>query len=106
MHALWQLEAIEGIHYKGYAALSGLAVDTNDWLVLSSNIAWIDRQIRNFPVLAVSLMKSLHTFVDRILMRTGECGKYQLSSVWMSWRDLHLGAALVNFCDLTDIFNI
>ena len=59
VHALRQLEAVEGIHNEGYAALSGLAVDADDRLVLSADVGRIDRKIRNLPVLAVSLMESL-----------------------------------------------
>ena len=59
VHALRQFETVERIHNEGYAALSGLAVDTNDWLVLSADVGRIDRKVRNLPVLAVSLMESL-----------------------------------------------
>ena len=59
VHALRQLEAVEGIHNEGYATLSGLAVDADDRLVLSADIGRIDRKVRNLPVLAVSLMESL-----------------------------------------------
>ena len=106
MHTLRQLEAEEGIHNKGYAAFAGLAVNTDDRLILSSDIAWIDRQIWNLPVLAVAFFKSLHAFIDSILMRTGECSKYQLTGIWMSLRNIHLGAALVNLCDLTNILDL
>ena len=59
VHALRQLEAVEGIHNEGYAALAGLAVDADDWLVLSADVGRIDRKVRNLPVLAVSLMQCL-----------------------------------------------
>ena len=103
MHALGQLEAVESIHNEGYAALSGLAVDADNRLVLPSNVAGIDRQIGNFPVLALSLPKGLHTLVDGILMGTGKCGKYQLSCIGLAGRNLHLGAALIYFCNLPHI---
>ena len=45
VHTLRQLEAEESIHNKGYAAFAGLAVNTDDRLILSSDITWIDRQI-------------------------------------------------------------
>ena len=103
VHALRKLEAVESIHNKGYAALSGLTVDTDDRLVLSSDIAWIDRQIRNFPVLAVSFVESLHTFVDGIMMGTGECGKYQLAGIRMSRMDRDLAASFVNTDNIVDM---
>ena len=106
VHTLWQLEAIEGIHDKGHAALSGLAVDTHDWLVLPADIAGIDRKIWNLPVLSVSLMKGLHTLVDGILMGTGKCSEHQLAGIGMSGRNIHLGAALTYICNLTDILNV
>ena len=68
MHALWQLEAIEGIHYKGYAALSGLAVDADDRLVFPPDIGRINGKVGNLPILAVSLSERLHSLVDGILM--------------------------------------
>ena len=106
VHALRQFESVERIHNEGYATLSGLAVDTNDRLVLTTNIGRIDRQIRNLPDLASALMQSLHTLVDCILMRTGECGKYELTCIRMSRIDVHLCATLVNLCDLTDVLDI
>ena len=106
VHSLRKLEAIEGIHYKRYAALAGLTVDSNNRLVLSANIGRIDRKIWHLPIFSVSLVKGLHTLVDRILMRTGKCCKYQLSCIWMTGRDLHLGTPLINLSQLADIFHL
>ena len=39
-------------------------------------------------------------------MRTGECSKYQLTGIWVSLRNIHLGATLVNLCDLTNILDL
>ena len=106
MHSLWKLEAIEGIHYKSYAALAGLAVDSYNGLVLPADIAGIDGKVRHLPVLPVPLVKSLHALVDGILMGTGKCSKHQLARIGMSGRNIHLGTALIDLCDLTDILNI
>ena len=104
VHSLRKLEAVEGIHYKRYAAFAGLTVDSNNRLVLSANIGRIDRKIWHLPIFSVSLVKGLHTLVDRILMRTGKSCKYQLSCIWMTGRDLHLGTPLINLSQLADIF--
>ncbi len=106
VHTLWQLEAVEGVHDKGYAALAGLAVDTHDGLVLPADIAGIDGKVWNLPVLSVPLVKGLHALVDGILMGTGKCGEHQLACIGMSGGDIHLGAALTDLCNLTDILNV
>ena len=48
----------------------------------------------------------MHSLVDSILMGTGECSKYQLSSVRMTRIDMHLCAALVNLRDLLDVADL
>ena len=68
VHHLWKLEAIVVIHNECHTALAGLTVDSNNRLVLPSEIGWIDRQIRNFPVWGLSLLQCMDTFVDGILM--------------------------------------
>ena len=55
VHSLWKLEAVEGIHDKGHAALSGLTVDTDDGLVLPADIRRVDGEIRHLPYLALTL---------------------------------------------------
>ena len=55
MHAAGQLEAEEGVHDEGHAALSGLAVDTDDGLVLPADIRRVDGEIRHLPYLALAL---------------------------------------------------
>ena len=106
VHAAWKLESKEAVHNESNTALSGLAVDTDHRLVLSSDIGRIDRQIRNLPDLALSFHKRMHSLVDSILMGTGECSKYQLSSVRMTRIDMHLCAALVNLRDLLDVADL
>ena len=36
-------------------------------------------------------------------MRTGECGKYKLSCIWLSHGYLHVGQTLVSVCDLLHV---
>ena len=106
MHPLRKLISKLAVHYKGYAALTGLAVDADDRLVLSSDIGWIDRKIWYFPPFLPSLLHGLHSFVNCILMRSGKCGKYQFTGIWMAHRYIHLAASFVYFFDLCYIFNI
>ena len=101
VHAAWKLESKEAVHNESNTALSGLAVDTDHRLVLSSDIGR-DR-LGRYGTCQISLFLSISAcipFVDSILMGTGECSKYQLSSVRMTRIDMHLCAALVNFRDL------
>ena len=48
-------------------------------------------------------MESLHTFVDGILMGTGECGKYQFAGIRMSRMDRDLAASFVNTDNIVDM---
>ena len=45
------------------------------------------------------LLSPTKAFGNRILMGTGKGGKYQLSSVWVPWRNLHTGGFLVHLCN-------
>ena len=103
VHRLWQLEAKISIHNESDTALAGLGIDTHDGLVLPSDIGRIDRQIRNLPDFALSLLHCLHALVDRILMGTGECGKYQLAGIRMSRMDRDLAASFVNTDNIVDM---
>ncbi len=106
VHGLGHLDAIVVGQNKGSAALAGLRIDPNDRLILSTHICRVDRQVRNLPIRGAAFFHIDLALVDGILMRAGECGKHQLAGIRLAGRHLHLGAALVNFCDLTDIFNI
>src|SRR5699024_7525075 len=54
-----------------HAALSGLAVDSDDvGVISSSNILRIDRKVRNGPLIAVMFFSPCHDFCDLILMRS------------------------------------
>lgn len=106
VHALWQLEAKIRIHDKGDTALSGLGIDSDDRLVLSSDVRRIDRQIRNLPDFALSFLHGCNALVDRILMRTGECSKHKLTCIRMSRMNRDLAASFVNFNDFIDMFNV
>ena len=75
VHTLWQLESVEGIHYKCYAAFPGLAVDADNRLV-SLPISEGSMGDREPPSTGFPLMQGLHPLVDSILMRAGKGGKY------------------------------
>ena len=100
VHALRKMEAEEGVHDEGHAALAGLGVDADHRLVLSADVAGVDGQIRNLPVGVVPRVHRLHALVDGILVGTGEGGEDQLACVRMARRDGHLRAALVDLGDL------
>ena len=95
------------LQYIAYTALSGLAVDTdNICVVVSSHICRIDRQIRNSPVLQISVLSPVHTLCDGILMRSGKCSKYKSSTVRTSFIDLHSGTFLINLANMRHIRKI
>ena len=106
MHPLWQLKAKIGIHYERYATFSGLAVDSYNRLIFPSQIGRIDWQIWHLPNLAVLLSHSLHTLVDRILVRSGKGGKYQLSGIWVANMNRNLCTTLADLNHFIDIFQV
>ena len=90
-----------------YTAFSWLAVDTdNIFIVSSSDVLRIDWQIRYGPVISFFRFTPCHTFCDGILMGAGECGKYQISCIWLSFIDMHSGQAFVDFTDLWNVSEI
>ena len=57
-------------------------------------------------MLTITLMHCLNPFVDRILMRTGKCSKYQFTGIWMTHINVHFITSLVYIDDLIYIFNL
>ena len=106
MHRLGHVIAVVVIHDERSAALAGLAVDADDRLIFAAHVGGIDRQIRNLPIRRLGFAHVLVTFVNRVLMRTGESGEGQLASIWPALRHVHLGAALVNLADMIDMREI
>ena len=71
----------------GDAALAGLAVDPDNGFIVAAEIARVDRQIGYVPIFVIALFLRRETFLDRVLMRTGESGEYQLASIRMARRN-------------------
>ena len=99
MHAPGQLEAKEGIHDKGHAALSGLAVDPDDGFVFPADIRRVDGEIRHLPYLALTLQERMHALVDGVLVGAGEGGEHQLSGIGMAGIDVHFRTPLIHLRD-------
>ena len=106
MHALRKLKSEIRIHDKCHAALTGLAVDTNDRFVFPAEIARIDRQIWHGPFLLVSLMQRLNALVDRVLMGAGKSGKNKFSGVRVAHIHIHFIASLIHINDLIHILDL
>ena len=106
-HLLRNVIAVLGFHEVADTALAGLAVDTNHvCLVDTAHIFRIDRQIRHVPVLAVVFLSPVHALGNCVLMRTAECGKYQLTAVRRTLINVHSGDTLVNLYDLRHVGEI
>ena len=72
-----------GLHDVGHTALARLAVDSDYGLIAASDVLGIDREIRDFPARVVG-RKSLHAFLDRILVRARKRRVDQIADVRMS----------------------
>src|SRR5690554_855670 len=66
----------------GYAALTRLAVDTNNFFVAAAQIERIDWQVGNIPY--IPLFPACKALAYGVLMAAGECSEHQLASVWMA----------------------
>ena len=89
------------------ASLAGLTVNANHIrFIFSAEIRGIHREIRNIPEGTFMLLAPLHTLCNRILMRTGKCGKYKLSAVRLPLVDLHSGHTGIKLGDFGNIAEI
>ena len=105
VHSFWKLVAKVSIHDKCHTALTRLAIDTNNWLILSSDVCWIDWKVWNLPNLASSFSHCLNTLVDCILMGSRKCSEYKFACIRMSCIDWKFTTTFINFNDFIDIFN-
>ncbi|CDB00877.1 unknown [Lachnospiraceae bacterium CAG:215] len=89
------------------AALSGLTVDTDHIRIIgSSHVLWIDRKIRDRPFFTRFLFSPGHPFRDRILMRSGKCGKHKFAGIRLTRRHFHSRQAFIDLADLMHIGEI
>ncbi|OQV66803.1 hypothetical protein AK51_01625 [Serratia nematodiphila DZ0503SBS1] len=72
------------LQQPGGAAFAGLAVDPDHRLIAATDIGGIERQVWHLPAAILPLPLCGETFLDRILMRTGEGGKHQLAGIRMA----------------------
>ena len=103
-HFRWKIQAEFCLKDISDTALTGLTVNT-DYIcvIVSANIFRINWKIRYIPVIRIFVISPVHTFGNRILMRTGECSKYKGTTVWTSFTDFHSCAFFVY---LTDMWHI
>ena len=85
----------------GDAALAGLAVDADHRVVAAPQIGRIDRQIGHVP----QGFRLLHgkALLDRVLVRAGKGGEYQISDIGVARVDRQLRAVLVAAGDGVDV---
>jgi hypothetical protein len=57
------------LHHEGNASLSGLTVDANDPLELSSNVLGVKGDIGDLPSSRTTHLKVVNTFANGVLMR-------------------------------------
>src|SRR5512138_3127295 len=86
------MELVVALEQIRDAALTGLAVHTNDRLVRASYVARIDRQIRHFPEIAFAPRRE--SLLDRVLVRSRERRKHEIADVRMPWMNRELIAVL------------
>ena len=103
VHGLGEVEAEVMLHDVGGAALARLGVDADDGLILPAHVGRVDGQIGDLPELGAALAHVRRALVDGVLMRAGEGGEDQLSSVRLALAHLHFGAALVHIPDLVHV---
>ena len=106
-HLCRQIQSIILLEDIAYAALSGLAVNTdNICLIMSADVRRIDRKIRHCPFFLSVLFSVFHTFCDRILMRSRESSKYKRSAVRATHIDRHTCIFLICLTDCRHISKI
>ena len=94
-------------HQETYSALTRLTVDSYYVaLVLSADVLGVDRKIRHRPVVGVLCRAPLHTLCDSVLVRTGECRKYQSSRIGLSFVNFHTRNLFVLLYDCGNIRKI
>ena len=103
VHSFRHLNTVVISKNKCCTALARLRIDTNNRLIFSANIGRVNRKIRNFPIFCSALLHIHLALVDCVLMRAGKGCEHKLACIWLTRRNLHFCAALVN---LFDFFNI
>ncbi len=82
------------------ATFSGLGIDADNVAVVrSGHVVRIERNVWHAPFEQLFVFPPFHAFGDGVLMGAGEGGEHELAGVWLSWRDVHPGQALVAFDD-------
>ena len=76
------------VHYKGCAALAGLAVDADNRFVLPAQVCGVNGQIGHLPVGRLLLFHKVHALVDGVLVGAGKSGEHQLPGIGVAWVDL------------------
>ena len=103
-HIGWQIIAVVFLEHVADAALTGLRVDAdNICFIDTSDISWIDWQIRYRPVIRILGITVMHAFGNGILMRAGEGCEYQLTGIGLTHVYLHTGTALINLDNVRHI---
>ena len=103
-HFLWQRNAKVLFQNVVYATFTGLAVDTDNVRIVSSaHIHWVNRKIRDRPLVELFLFTPCHTFGNGILMGTGESGKYQITGIWLTFVNVHSGKIFIFLTDCRQV---
>src|SRR5690606_6993426 len=100
VHPLRQRDAVVALEHECDTALPGLAVDPHDLLVTPPEIARIDGQIGDLPLLGAVLAVVRHRLADRVLVAAGERRVDELAGPRVARMDGHRPAALVDVAHL------
>ena len=97
-HPARQADAVIALEQKRHAALAGLTVDADHRLIVTADIARIDRQVSDLPRLVRLLL--LERLADRVLVAAREGGVDHLADPRMTRMDRNVGAVVDHLDDL------
>ena len=90
VHGLGQIEAVLAVEHIGNAAFARLGIDADDRLVRAADVLRVDGEIGHAPwdlgIFCNFARASVEAFFDRVLMRAGERGEYQLAGIGLTLR--------------------
>ena len=109
-----QIQTVILLQQVRHTALTGLRVHTNNRLVGTTQVARINRQVRNLPVnlihgltrLSSSTLQSLKALLNSVLVRTRERGEHQIATIRRTLVHLQLVAVLNSLTDTVNIREI
>ena len=69
LHSLRHLNSVIVSKNKCHTALAALRIDTNNRLIFTSYVGWVNRKIRDIPIISAVFIHIHFAFIDSVLMR-------------------------------------